>query len=160
MNKEVPTSQFQPTDEREADDTPAGSGQPRTLSEYPAGPASRRLALVLVVASLGMFLALVPIADRFVGVASWFIPMNQPVLIINDLITATLLSGCLRLHRHMAILVLACGYLYSALMALIHLLSFPGALAPRGLRGRPERARHLRQRSAAAAAPSSCMAAR
>jgi PAS domain S-box-containing protein len=108
---------------------------PRTLSEYPAGPASRRLALGLFAASLAMFVALIPVADRFVGIANWFIPLYQPVVVINDLITATLLFGYLRLHRQLAILVLACGYLYSALMASIHLLSYPGVFAPGGVVG-------------------------
>ena len=110
-------------------------GQSRTLSAYPAGAASRRLALALVLASLGMFVSLIPFADDYLGVAHWFIPLYQPVVVINDLITATLLFGYLRLDRQYAILILACGYLYSAVMAIVHLLTFPGALAPAGLLG-------------------------
>lgn len=106
-----------------------------TLAEYPASPASRRAALVLVAASGGMFLALWPFAAEPLGVAPWFIPMNQSVLIVNDLITASLLFGYVRRSRQRATLVLACGYLYSATMAGIHMLTFPGVFAPTGLLG-------------------------
>ncbi|MFD2365089.1 ATP-binding protein [Pseudoduganella sp. GCM10020061] len=93
------------------------------------------MALLLIAASLGMFLALIPFADHDVGVADWFIPLYQPIVVVNDLITAALLFGYLRLYRQYSILILACGYLYSAVMAIVHLLTFPGALAPAGLLG-------------------------
>jgi len=107
----------------------------RTLSEYDASPASRRIALVSIALSAGMFLALLPFASVPVGVANWFIPLYQPVVAVNDLITATLLFGYLRLTRKYAVLVLACGYLYLAIMAVLHLLTFPGVFAPQGLLG-------------------------
>ncbi|HEY1149128.1 MAG TPA: PAS domain-containing protein, partial [Pseudoduganella sp.] len=107
----------------------------RTLSEYEASAASRRLALVSIALSAGMFMALLPFAAVPLGVANWFIPLYQPVVAVNDLITATLLFGYLRLTRKYALLVLACGYLYSAIMAVVHLLTFPGVFAPQGLLG-------------------------
>ncbi|MFC5479349.1 MASE4 domain-containing protein [Massilia suwonensis] len=67
--------------------------------------------------------------------APWFIPLHQPVLAINDLITTTLLLGYFHLTRKRSILILACGYLYSAVMATVHLLSFPGVFTPTGLLG-------------------------
>jgi PAS domain S-box-containing protein len=93
------------------------------------------MALVIVAVSLGMFVALIPFADQRLAPAAWFIPLHQPVLAINDLITATLLFGYLRLTRRTAVLVLACGYLYSAVMAIVHMLSFPGVFSPAGLFG-------------------------
>lgn len=107
----------------------------RTLFEYDAKPASLRLALIIVAVSLGMFIALIPFARTPLAAAPWFIPLHQPVLVINDLITTTLLLGYFRLTRRRSILVLACGYLYSAVMATVHLLSFPGVFAPTGLLG-------------------------
>lgn len=113
----------------------ADSQAARTLFEYAAKPASRRLALIIVAVSLGMFIALIPFARTPLTAAPWFIPLHQPVLVINDLITTTLLLGYFRLTRKHAILILACGYLYSAVMATVHLLSFPGVFAPGGLLG-------------------------
>ncbi|UGQ46387.1 ATP-binding protein [Massilia endophytica] len=107
----------------------------RTLFEYGAGPASVRLALIIVAVSLGMFIALIPFASTPLSAAPWFIPLHQPVLVINDLITMTLLLGYFYLVRKRCILILACGYLYSAVMATVHLLSFPGVFAPTGLLG-------------------------
>ena len=113
----------------------ADSQAAKTLFEYQAGPASVRLALVIVAVSLGMFITLIPFAPTPLAAAPWFIPLHQPVLVINDLITTTLLLGYFRLVRRHAILILACGYLYSAIMATVHLLSFPGVFAPAGLLG-------------------------
>ncbi|THC46113.1 MASE4 domain-containing protein [Massilia sp. Mn16-1_5] len=113
----------------------ADSQTARTLFEYDAKPASRRLALVIVAVSLGMFITLIPFASTPLAAAPWFIPLHQPVLAINDLITTTLLLGYFYLTRRKAILVLACGYLYSAVMATVHLLSFPGVFTPTGLLG-------------------------
>ena len=107
----------------------------RTLSDYDAGPASVRLALISVAVSLGIFLALIPFARTPLPAAPWFIPLHQPVLAINDLITTTLLLGYFHLVRKHCILILACGYLYSAVMATVHLLSFPGVFSPTGLLG-------------------------
>lgn len=115
--------------------TPADSQAARTLFEYQAGPASVRLALVIVAVSLGMFVTLIPFARTPLAAAPWFIPLHQPVLVINDLITMTLLLAYFNLTRKHGILILACGYLYSAVMATVHLLSFPGVFAPGGLLG-------------------------
>ena len=105
------------------------------MFEYEAGPASVRLALVIVAVSLGMFITLIPFASTPLAALPWFIPLHQPVLVINDLITTTLLLGYFRLVRKHCILILACGYLYSAVMVTAHLLSFPGVFAPAGLLG-------------------------
>ncbi|MFP5393360.1 MAG: MASE4 domain-containing protein [Gammaproteobacteria bacterium] len=113
----------------------ADSQAARTLFEYDAGPGSVRLALVIVAVSLGMLLALIPFAHTPLAPAPWFIPLHQPVLAINDLITTTLLLGYFHLTRKHCILILACGYLYSAIMATVHLLSFPGVFSPTGLLG-------------------------
>lgn len=108
---------------------------PQALADYPADASSHRLALVVAAVSLGGFLALVPFAKTPLPVAHWFIPLIQSALIINALITATLLFGQLRLTRTAAVLVLAVAYVFAALMASIHLLSFPGVFGPRGLVG-------------------------
>nr|WP_283254139.1 PAS domain-containing protein [Ramlibacter paludis] len=65
----------------------------------------------------------------------WFIPLFQSTLIVNDLITAALLFGQLRFSRQRAGLVLAAGYVFAAIMATLHLLSFPGVFAPGGVLG-------------------------
>jgi PAS domain S-box-containing protein len=105
------------------------------LSDRPADPKSRRAALVVVAASALLFLALAPVAQRRLPTADWFIPLFQSVLVINDLVTAGLLFSQLRLTRERASLALACGYVFAAVMATVHLLSFPGVFSPTGLLG-------------------------
>ena len=53
----------------------------------------------------------------------------------NDLITAVLLFGQFGFLRSRALLVLASGYLFTAVMAVSHMLTFPGLFAPTGLLG-------------------------
>src|SRR5258708_10346055 len=49
-----------------------------------------------------------------------------------DLITAVLLFGQFAILRWRALLVLAAGYLFTAVMAFVHALTFPGLLTPAG----------------------------
>jgi len=104
------------------------------LSTLPAGRGDRRLALAVVLVSAAIFIALAPFATVPLAPVSAFIPIYQSVLVINDLITAVLLFGPFSL-RSRALLVLASGYLFTALMAVTHLLTFPGLFAPTGLLG-------------------------
>lgn len=115
--------------------TSAADKPARALVDYPADARSQRLALLVALASVGLFVALVPFAKTPLPAAHWFIPLNQSALIINDLVTATLLIGQLRLTRTPALLVLACAYVFSALMAALHLLSFPGVFGATGILG-------------------------
>lgn len=105
------------------------------LSAQPADARSRLAGLVVMLVSMALFVALAPFAKHPLGAYPVFIPLNQTALIINDLITALLLFMQLRVTRSQALLVLACGYLYTALMATAHLLTFPGVFTPAGLLG-------------------------
>jgi len=64
-----------------------------------------------------------------------FLPIYQSALIVLDLITMLLLLGQYTILRSRALLVLACAYLFSALMAVAHALSFPGLFSAGGLLG-------------------------
>ena len=106
-----------------------------TLADRPADASSRRAALLVVALSAGMFLALAPLAKVPLARADWFIPLFQSALILNDLITAALLLGQLRFSRQSCVLVLASGYVFAAVMATLHMLTFPGVFTDRGLLG-------------------------
>ena len=108
---------------------------PPVLSALPADRSDKRLALAVALGSAAIFAALAPFAKTPVAPVPAFIPAYQVALILADLITTTLLIGQLRVVRSRALLVLAGGYLYTALLALAHMLSFPGAFAPQGLIG-------------------------
>ena len=105
------------------------------LSTLPAGPGERRLALGVALASAAFFLLVAPFARIQLGQVWAFIPMYESAAAMCDLITAALLLGQFGLLRSRALLVLGCAYLYTALMTVPHLLTFPGLFAPAGLLG-------------------------
>jgi signal transduction histidine kinase len=93
-------------------------------------------ALVVVVVSAIVFVALAPLTKFKLDAYPVFIPLNQTALILNDAITALLLFLQLRVTRSHALVVLACGYLYTSQMATAHLLTFPGVFTPHRPAGR------------------------
>ncbi|AXE33310.1 hypothetical protein DK843_02665 [Chromobacterium phragmitis] len=114
---------------------PASSANMEFLSTLPPSPGQRRLALIVAVTSLLFFCAAAPFAQTHLPQSTAFIPIYQSALTINDLVTATLLFGQFAILRHSSLRLLAIGYLYTALMAVFHALSFPGLFADHGLLG-------------------------
>jgi signal transduction histidine kinase/CheY-like chemotaxis protein len=111
------------------------SGRRVFVSTLPAGPTECRLALGVVAISVVMFLAALPFAKVPLTPLWPFIPIYQSALIVNDLITAVVLFGQFAILRSRALLVLAGGYLFTAAMAALHMLTFPGLFAATGLLG-------------------------
>jgi signal transduction histidine kinase len=105
------------------------------LSTQPAGRSQRRLALSVALVSLAVFVAAAPYAQVMLPAVPAFLPIYQTALVAIELITAVLLFGQFAIVRERSLLVLACAYLFSALMAAAHALSFPGLFAPSGLFG-------------------------
>ncbi|HKX02592.1 MAG TPA: MASE4 domain-containing protein, partial [Methylomirabilota bacterium] len=105
------------------------------LSTLPAGRGERRLALAVVVVSAAVFVIAAPLAKVRLSPVWGFIPVYQSALVVNDLITAVLLFGQFAILRSRALLLLAGGYLFTALMAAAHALTFPGLFSPTGLLG-------------------------
>jgi PAS domain S-box-containing protein len=81
------------------------------------------------------FLAAIPFAKLQLPQIWPFIPAYQAALATSDLVTAVLLFAQFSIVRRYGLLALACGYLFTAAMAVIHALSFPGLFAPTGLLG-------------------------
>ena len=105
------------------------------LPTLPARPFDRRLALAAVAVSTLIFAAVAPFARLQLPTVWAFIPSYQSALALNDLITAVLLYAQFWTFRSRALLWLASGYLFTALMAVVHALTFPGLFAPTGLMG-------------------------
>jgi two-component system sensor histidine kinase/response regulator len=95
----------------------------------------QRAAGVIIALSAFAFLVTVPSAGLPLPPVWGFIPTYESALVINDLTTAALLFGQLRYFRSRGLLALACGYLFTALLAVAHALTFPGLFAPAGLLG-------------------------
>ncbi len=105
------------------------------LSTLPAGRREHRLALAVVLVSAAIFLTLAPIAKMKLAPVAAFIPVYESILVVTDLITAVLLFGQFSFLRARALLVLASGYTFTALVTVAHALTFPGLFAPSGLLG-------------------------
>jgi signal transduction histidine kinase/CheY-like chemotaxis protein len=108
---------------------------PAFLLNQRAGPTERRRAIAVLVVSLAVFGALAPFAQAKLAPVPAFIPIYESALVILDLVTAVLLFGQYRIARSDSLLLLASGYLFTALMAIGHALTFPGLFAPEGLLG-------------------------
>jgi signal transduction histidine kinase len=95
----------------------------------------QRLALICAsVLFAGLILA-APFAGVRFGRIDAFIPVVDAILLFTDAITALLLFSLYSILRMRALLALACGYLYTALLSIPHALTFPGAFADMGLLG-------------------------
>ncbi|HTC08772.1 MAG TPA: MASE4 domain-containing protein [Acetobacteraceae bacterium] len=100
--------------------------------------SSRRevwLAAAAAVGCLLIFVAAAPFATLKLPEIPGFIAVYQSLLVTSDVITAVLLFGQFAMMRATALLVLGSGYLFAALMAAIHMLTFPDLFAPAGLLG-------------------------
>jgi signal transduction histidine kinase len=93
------------------------------------------LALSIVALLIVAFVVTTPFRDIQLPPVAAFIPVLQAAITINDLITAALLYAQFTIARQRALLILASGYLYSALIVIPFALTFPGAYAPAGLLG-------------------------
>ena len=104
-------------------------------SNVAAGRRTRQLAVAVVLISLLIFIAAIPFA-RIPLPEIWpFIPVYQSALVINDLITAVILFSQFNMAHSRPVLVLASGYLFTAVIAIVHLLTFPGLFSVTGLLG-------------------------
>ncbi|MFY9511612.1 MAG: response regulator, partial [Rubrivivax sp.] len=105
------------------------------LATAPASARQRRRAHLVVALSTLLFVAALPFATQPLLPVPAFIPAYQSALVVGDLITAVLLFWQFRILKRPALGVLAGGYLFTAVMAAAHALSFPGAFSPTGWLG-------------------------
>ena len=95
----------------------------------------RRLTLVLAAVVLIAAIIIAPFGAIQLRRIDGFIPATESAITISDFFTAVLLFGQSKIVGSRGLLLLASGYLFSALMVVVHLLTFPGAFAPSGLLG-------------------------
>ena len=107
------------------------------LSSLSPGPAQKRLALAVVLFILGVSVLIASglFSSIRVGEAVGFVPAYTSAMIVSDSITAVLLFAQFSILRTRAILVIASGYLFTALILIPWALTFPGAFAPKALIG-------------------------
>lgn len=99
------------------------------------GPREKLVAHGVIAALLLALAAVAPFASIPLPQFAAFIPFLNATILVTDLITAILLFAQASIARSCALLVLACGYLFTALIVIPHALTFPGAFSPTGLLG-------------------------
>jgi two-component system sensor histidine kinase/response regulator len=116
---------------------PAGSRlhDSGTLTNMPPGSSESTIAVAVVLVSAATLALLAPFARVPLARVDAFIPAYEAALVVVDLITAVLLFGQFGRARSLPILVLACGYLFDALIIVPHAMTFPGVFIPQGMFG-------------------------
>ena len=113
----------------------APTGAETPLLSLPPTHRQTRWAIAVAACQVAAFALVAPFARTQLAEINAFIPAFEGVIFVTDLVTSVLLFSQFAIYRLRALLVLACGYLFSALMIIPHALTFPGAFSPTGLLG-------------------------
>lgn len=105
------------------------------LATLPPSKMQIRLALGVVLILLAATAIALPFANIQLPRVVAFVPTLSTAIAFNDLVTAALLFAQFSIMRSRALLVLASGFLFTALIVIPHALTFPGAFTPTGLFG-------------------------
>ena len=111
----------------------AGNDRGIFLSTRPATSRDRGTALAVVGISAVFFACILPFARMPLPPVPAFVASYQSALAISDLLTAILLFSQFAILRSRALLLLASGYLFTAIAAVVHGLTFPGLFTAGGL---------------------------
>ena len=105
------------------------------LLSLPPTRRQTRWVIAIAVCQSAALALLAPFASIPLAQINGFVPTVGGIIFVTDLVTAVLLFSQFATHRRRALLVLACGYLLSALMVMAYTVTFPGAFSPTGLLG-------------------------
>ena len=105
------------------------------LATLPPTLRQRRMALAVVLALFIAVVAVAPFRAIQLPQSATIVAVMQVTVLINDLVTATLLYAQFAVLRWRSLRWLAGSYLFSALICISYSLSFPGFFAPKGLLG-------------------------
>src|SRR5882757_3009775 len=115
---------------------PAPEEQDFVISSLSPSKAQKRLALgVVLVLFVAFFITAGFLSSIQLARIDAFVPLYAAAMFVTDSITAVLLFAQFSILRSRALLVIANGYLFTALVLISWLLSFPGVFAPSGLLG-------------------------
>jgi signal transduction histidine kinase len=105
------------------------------LATLPPSRRQLRLALAVMAALLAAFAVTAPFGSVRLPRIDAFVPAQVSVVFVNDLVTSVLMFAQFSIVSRRALLALAIGYLFSALMVIPYALTFPGLISPTGLFG-------------------------
>ena len=98
-----------------------------SLSNLPATARQRRFVFAVAIVLVAVFGIVAPFAGTQLPPLVSYNPSVESIVFVNDLVTAILLFAQHAISRSRAILALAIGYLYTALIVVPHMLTYPGA---------------------------------
>jgi signal transduction histidine kinase len=105
------------------------------LATLPPSKGQIRLAIGVVVILFVACVVTLPFNNTQLPHTDAFIPALETAIAFTDLVTSVLLFAQFSIMRWRALQVLASGFLFTALIVIPHILTFPGAFAPTGLLG-------------------------
>src|SRR6516164_4960129 len=106
-----------------------------SLATIPPTERERRLGLAIAAVVLTASVVIAPFGATQLPKIDGFVPATESAIIFSDFFIAVLLFSQSSIVGSRGLLLLASGYLFSALMVVAHLLTFPGAFTPSGLLG-------------------------
>jgi hypothetical protein len=107
------------------------------LSNLPPSRTQQKLALsvALVIVLAASLISATGLQQVKLPAIDALVPLYGMAMFVSDSITAVLLFTQFSIVRSRALLVISSGYVWTALVVIPWLLSFPGVFAPRGLLG-------------------------
>ena len=104
------------------------------LSSLPPSRAQKQLALAFVLGLLAVYVLITvgPLSGIHLSRVDAFVPAYATAMFVNNSITAILLYTQFSILRSRATLLIASGYLFTALMLIPFVLAFPGLFTPKG----------------------------
>src|SRR5215470_15356543 len=105
------------------------------LATVPPTRRQRHLTIGAIAVVLALYGGVAPFAAMTSPQTTGFVPAIDSMIFVANLITAVFFFSNFSVSRSHAILLLANGYLFSALIVIPHTLTFPGAFTPAGLPG-------------------------
>jgi signal transduction histidine kinase len=109
--------------------------EPGVLANIPPTVRERQAAHIFIFALLAILVVTWPFATTKLPDIHSFVPSLAAALFVSDCVAAVLLFGHFAILRQWALLVIANGYVFSALIVVAHALAFPGAFSQTGLFG-------------------------
>jgi len=107
----------------------------RSLVDLPSTAKQDWPAVGVAILLLLVFGALIPFAGTPLSNLNAFFPSLDAIVFVTSLITSVLLFARFSILHSRSLLALAGGYLFAALIAIPHALTFAGAFSPTGLLG-------------------------
>jgi len=107
----------------------------QVLANIQPSVGQRRAARTLLLTLLAIVAITWPFATVKLPEIGAFVPSLAAALFVSDCVTAVLLFGQFWILRQWALLIIANGYVFSAVIVVAHALAFPGAFSATGLFG-------------------------